>query len=317
MVLKEIHAWALILFISYLTILITLNVTGPDYASYTSTAELDITNNIFKLKEFLSFFIIDTLSRIDSNVEYLGLKIFSSISFVLLFLCAYRLIKEQLQKIYLNKAAHLNSKIIMLTLTFFVCATPYVNLLVLSALRQSLALILLVLTILMISRHEFFKAVIAFLLGVLCHNSAIIFLPLFVFVIFKKNNLRFFLIFTASIIYYFLSFYIPYQPNLDSDNRIIYFVFSIFCIAFFMIRKKNYYEIDLILLASVLLTLPFFNIESYYDRLGLYAAFFGSILVSKKIITTRPIKASLFISLLALVFGFTFVAFITYPPLIS
>ncbi len=317
MVLKEIHAWTLILFISYLTILITLNVTGPDYASYTSAAELGITNNFFKLREFLSFFIIDNLSRIDSNVEYLGLKIFSSISFILLFLCAYRLIKEQLEKIYSNKTLYLNLKIIMLNLTFFVCATPYVNLLALSALRQSLALIFLVLTILMISRHKFFKAFIAFLLGMLCHNSAIIFLPLFVFVIFKKNNLRFFLIFTASIIYYFLSSYVPYQSNVDADNRIIYFVFSIFCIALFMIKRKSYYEIDLILLASILLTLPFFNIESYYDRLGLYASFFGSILISKKIITTRPIKASLLISLLALVFGVSFVAFITYPPLIS
>tara|TARA_E500000331_G_scaffold253315_1_gene243802 strand:- start:354 stop:863 length:510 start_codon:yes stop_codon:yes gene_type:complete len=169
----------------------------------------------------------------------------------------------------------------------------------------------------MIGRKNFFKAFIAFLLSLICHNSAIIFLPLFAFIFFKNNNLRFFLIFAASIIYFFLSFYIPYQPSVDSDNRIIYGFFSIFCISLFIVKRKSYSEIDLILFASIFLTLAFFQLESYYDRLGLYSAFFGAILVSKKIITTRPLKASLFISLIAIVFTFTFVALVTYPPLIS
>ena len=205
MIIKQIYIWTLGIFLTYLFILIGLNITGPDYKSYTNAAELSVTQNFFKLREILSWSIIDLFTRIDSNIDYFGLKIFSSVLFSLLF----------------------------------VCLTPYVNLLALSALRQGLALVFLVIMIISMTKNKFLFSLFFFSLAFICHNSALIFLPLFVLQLFKSYKFRFLLISSALVIYLFLSFMIPFQPSVDSDNRIIYGVFSILCLSIFIIKRKN------------------------------------------------------------------------------
>ena len=317
MIIKQIYIWTLGIFLTYLFILIGLNITGPDYKSYTNAAELSVTQNFFKLREILSWSIIDLFTRIDSNIDYFGLKIFSSVLFSLLFFYSFQLIKEEIINKKFNHESLSGVKIILFVLTFFVCLTPYVNLLALSALRQGLALVFLVIMIISMTKNKFLFSLFFFSLAFICHNSALIFLPLFVLQLFKSYKFRFLLISSALVIYLFLSFMIPFQPSVDSDNRIIYGVFSILCLSIFIIKRKNFSECDLLLITGIFLTLPFFNLESYYDRLGLYAAFFGSILVSKKIITTGPRTISFIIAVMALLFSFLIVASITYPPLIT
>ena len=178
-------------------------------------------------------------------------------------------------------------------------------------------MVLLILTIVLISKNKTKLSLISFSLAILCHNSVLIFLPLFIFNIFNGYKTRFLLILFAFLSYLYISFIIPYQPSVDNDNRIIYAIFSIFCLLTFFINKKNYSGIDLLLITSIILTLPFFNLESYYDRLGLYSAFFGSILVSKKIINTRPTTIGLIIAIMAMFFSFFVVSTVTYPPLIA
>tara|TARA_E500000331_G_C16715394_1_gene480048 strand:- start:15 stop:521 length:507 start_codon:yes stop_codon:yes gene_type:complete len=167
------------------------------------------------------------------------------------------------------------------------------------------------------TKNKVLKALFSLCLATFCHNSALIFLPLFFIKSFNGNNLRLFLIFSSAFIYFALSFMIPFQHSVDNDNRIIYGAFSILCLSIFIIKRKDFSEADLLLIAAIFLTLPFFNLESYYDRLGLYSAFFGSILVSKKIISTGPRTISLLIAGTALIFSFLVLVTVTYPPLIT
>jgi hypothetical protein len=311
-----INILALTIFIFYFIFLISFNIIGPDYISYTAASELSVTQNFFKLKEFLSWSIIDTFAQIQSAIDFLGLKFFSSLIFSLIFLYSYELIKDEFLYTKIKIKTLPLFRLLLIALTFFVAASPYVNLLALSALRQGISLIFLIFVIINIS-SGFKKSLIWFLFAIFSHNSALIFLPLFVFLIFKNNFLRFSLIFLAASCFFIISFFIPFQPSVDSDNRIIYGTFSLLSIIFFITKRNNFSECDLLLISGVLLVLPFFNLVSYFDRLGLYAAFFSSILIAKKIISTGPRSFSLASTLLLLILTLSVTTLITYPPLIN
>ena len=319
MILKQIHIWVLTVFIFYFLILIGLNIVGPDYFSYAAASELSITQNFFKLRELFSWLVIDFFAQIDTNfeLEFLGLRIFSSFLFSMLFFISFKLISEDFTGLKFKIRSASNTKLIIMFLTFFVSISPYVSLLALSALRQGIAILFLSISILSISRQEVFKSYLYFILALLSHNSVMIFLPLFVFIFFKSSKLRFFLIFFASFIYLILSSMITSQVSVDADNRLIYGLFSVLSLAIFFINRKKFSNLDLLLVSSIVVTLPFFNLESYYDRLGLYSAFFASIIISKKIITTGPLSVSVLLAFSALIFSFLFSALLTYPPLMS
>ena len=99
---------------------------------------------------------------------------------------------------------------------------------------------------------------------------------------FKNSTLKTFILVFSCIFYFCVSLLIPFQ-NCRSDNRIIYGVFSILGIVFYIFRNKNFSNLDLSLIFSIILTFPFFLLPSYFDRLSLYAAIFASVLILKRI----------------------------------
>ena len=85
MLIREVYIWSTAIFISYLIILIAFNVTGPDYVSYTNAADLSLFSNFFKSREIISWFIIDSFSKMNSSIEHFGLKIFLQYYFLFYF----------------------------------------------------------------------------------------------------------------------------------------------------------------------------------------------------------------------------------------
>ena len=295
-------AYFFLSFLFFCSLFFFLGIVGPDYSSYEAVKDLKISKNFFKIREPVSWVTIDLFSN---SIE--GLRIFSAllISFLITFsIDLFR--EERVYSVYSLQRKRNTNQTFFFFILIFLAFTPFFLLLSLSALRQGMATIFLILSFVSFYRKKVTISYFYFLFSVLCHNSTLVFFPIFLMHFFKKSILKTFILVFSCIFYFFVSLLIPFQETVDSDNRIIYGVFSILGIFFYTFRNKNFSNLDLSLLFSIILTFPFLLLPSYFDRLSLYAAIFASVLILKRIFLMKPLFLSLLVGFL---FAFANISF--------